>query len=698
MKAEKDEQRTASDHDLSVVKGKPNFKALQDAFDVINMLAGDSVKDHELWSILKKLGVNLNNKEFQELLKKADVEKDGMVNFNGFMVALGKTRLFTELAMLKNTIQGIEKIEGDKMIVHDLPFFVRNLGIQLSDQEFEQALKQVPVDGNGKVVVRDFIKVLTNIPHFSELSVLKDAIKAVSNIQGNKVSLQDLKSTLKNMGICLYPEEYQELIQTTPIDKEGNIDIENIKKKISKSERFKEMEALNNTIKAFSQFGDGRVKVSDLEACLNNIGIHLTKSELAQATRSMEVSSDGTLNVLELTSAMKGTKLFKTYSAVFEAILALKFIKEYKNMKSKRVRRKLNTFGLQIANEVISQVLISAQMTEAGQAKFNDFLRALIRNQEFKTSAALADGFNILAKLKNGRIGVEDLQVLMKSFNMNLPSKDLSEALAFCSIDDNKTVNLKDFLRGVAHTSTFITNPELQLTCMTLSTLQGDQFDLYALESTLSSMDLPEANELLQQVMKTAQVDGHGKVNFREFMRISIVIPELPKAIVLKETFNAMSDIKDDQIHVNDLPKTLAGMGINLTPEELQQLKNSVTVSGDGKVHFKDVMMNITGAQSFTEFHALQNAFNVINATCKEKIKKEDLPAVLEDLGIQLSPDELQAALALVSIDESGKLDGTEVLKILSNAPQFSKLRDKLTETDRPKSAGSSRFSGVVYR
>ncbi|KAH0626928.1 hypothetical protein JD844_002231 [Phrynosoma platyrhinos] len=560
-------------------KGQSDQKALQDAFDVIHMLAGDNIKDHELWSILKKLGVDLNNKEFQELLKKADVEKDGMVNFNGFMVALGKTRLFTELAMLKNTIQAIEKIEGDKMIVHDLPFFVKNLGIRLSDQEFDQALKQVPVDGSGKVVVKDFIKVLTNIPYFSELSVLKHAIKAINNIQGNKVPLQDLKSTLKNMGICLYPKEYEELIQTTPIDKEGNVDIEQIKKKISKTERFKEMEALNNTIKAFSQFSDGKVKASDIEACLNNIGIHLTKSELAHATRSIEVSS------------------------VFEAILALKFIKEYKNMESKRVRRKMNTFGLQIANEVITQVLTSAQMTETGQARFNDFLRTLTRSQQFQTSAALADGFNILAKLKNGRIGVEDLQVLMKSFNMNLPSKDLSEALAFCSIDGNKTVNLKDFLRGVAHTSTFITSP------------------------------------------------------------------------VLKETFNAMSNIKDNQIHVDDLPKTLAGMGINLTPEELQQLKNSVTVSGDGTVNFKDIMMNITGTQSFAEFHALQKSFNVINATCKEKIKKEDLPAVLEGLGIQLSPDELQAALALVSIDESGKLDGTEVLKILSNAPQFSKLR-----------------------
>ncbi|XP_062814243.1 EF-hand calcium-binding domain-containing protein 13 isoform X2 [Anolis carolinensis] len=656
-------------------KGQSDQKALQDAFDVIHMLAGDSVKDHELWSILKKLGVNLNNMEFQDLLKKTNVEKGGIVNFNSFMVALGKTQIFTELAMLKNAIQAIEKIEGDKMIVHDLPFFVRNMGIRMSDQEFEQALKQVPIDGSGKVIVKDFIKVLIDIPHFSELSVLKDAIKAVSNIEGNKVSLNDLKPTLRNMGIRLYPQEYEELIQTTPTDKEGNVDIEQVKKKIAKIERFSEMEVLNNTIKAFGQFEDGKVKVSDIDECLSNIGVHLTPTELAQAKKSLNVSADGTLNVIEMISIMKGTNKFKTYSAVLEAILALKFIKEYKNMESKRMRRRLNTFGLQMANEVISQVLTSAHMTEAGQAKFNDFLRTLIRSRQFKTSSALADGFKTLAKLKNGRIGVEDLQIIMKSFNMILSSKDLSEALAFCSVDDDKTVDLKDFLRGVTYTGTFITNPELQLTCIALSKLQGDQLDLYALESTLSSMDLPEANELLQEVMKTAQVDGHGKMNFREFMRIVVVVPELPKAIVLKDTFNAMSDIKDHQIHTDELPKTLIAMGINLMPEELEQLKDSITVSGDGTVGFKDVMMAMTGVQSFAEFHALQNAFDVMNKTCKEKIKKEDLPLILESLGIQLSPEELQATLSLVSIDESGKLDGTEVLTILSSAPRFSKLR-----------------------
>ncbi|KAF7239132.1 EF-hand calcium-binding domain-containing protein 13 [Varanus komodoensis] len=574
-----------------------------------------------------------------------------MVNINTFMSAMGKTHLFTEFTMLKDAIQAIDKIEGDKMAVHDLPSFMRDMGLHLSDQEFQQALKQVSVDGNGKIVVKDFIKVLTNTSHFSELSVLKDTIKAVSNIQGNQVNLQDLKATLTNMGIHLYPHEYEELIQTIPTDKKGKIDIEQVTKKISKMQRFSEMQVLNNAIKAFSQFKDKKLKVLDMEACLNNIGIHLTKSELMEATKSLPVSSDGTVDPKELISAMKETRRFKNYSAVLDAILALKLIEEHKMVRSRSSKGNLNSFSLHMANQVIAQVLNSICMTETGQTKFNEFLRALTRSEQFRTSAALTDVFDILAKLENGKIGVEELQVLMKSFNFNLPSDEISDVLAFCIIDDDNTVNLKDFIRGLTHTSTFITNPEMQLTCMALNKLKGDHFDLHALNSTLNTMDLPAASELLQEVMKTAQVDSSGKVNFREFMRILTLVPELPEGIVLKDTFDAMSNIKDRHIHVDDLPGTLASVGIKLTPEELQVLQGSVTVAGDGTVDFKDVIISITGSQSFAEFNALHSAFSTINKICKENIKKEDLPGILEDLGIRLSPDELQTALASTSID-----------------------------------------------
>ncbi|XP_039187558.1 reticulocyte binding protein 2 homolog b-like isoform X3 [Crotalus tigris] len=666
--------KKAESEDTEYSEDLPFQEALQNVFDVIQMLAEDNIKSHDLCSTLNKLGISTSDTEFQERLQNADVAKDGRVNFNSFISIMEKMHFLNEFAILKHTIRAIDKIEEGKMFLHDLPSFIRNMGIQLHENALEEALKQVAIDGNGKIIVKDFIEILTHTPQFKELSVLKDTIQAVNNVKENKVSLKDLKTTLQKMGIHLYPQEYEDLIQIIPADREGKIDIGQVTEKIFKLQRFSEIEVLNYTIKIINQFKETQLNVSEVENSFNNIGIHLTESELMHATETLSDSADETVDVKELISAMKETRRLKNYTAVLDCILALKLIKEYQAVRLNLETGTFRTVDLPMANQVIGQALRSANITEAGQAKFNNFLRILTKNQQLKTSAALGDGFEILAKMKNGRIEFTELQMLMQSFNINLPTEEMSEALAFCNVDDNNTLNLKDFIRNVIYTDTFVINPELQLICLALSKFKDDHFDLQTLQSSLDTMELFKASELLKEVMNVAKVDSNGKVNLEEFIRVLTVMPEIPE--VLMDTLDAMHNIIDQEVNVNDLTKTLTIMGISLTPDEMQSLCNSVTVTEDGTVHFNDIVKEIISTESFEEFHALQNTFSIILKIVKEDIKKEELLDALENLGSHLTPDDLQEILAFASIDESGKVHGTEFLKILSSISDFKALQN----------------------
>ncbi|XP_034271867.1 EF-hand calcium-binding domain-containing protein 13 isoform X2 [Pantherophis guttatus] len=669
MKAESED--TELSEDLSFQE------ALQNIFDDIQMLMEDSIKSHDLYSALNKLGITISDAEFQKMLQNVDVAKDGTVNFNSFISIMEKMYFLSEFAILKHTIQAIDKIEEDKMVLHDLPSFIRNMGIQLHENELEETLKQVAIDGNGKIIVKDFIEILTRSPQFKELTVMKDTIQAVNNIKENKVSLKDLKTTLQKMGIHLYPQEYEDLIQMIPADREGKVDTGQVIEKIFKLQRFSDIEVLNYTIEIINQFKETELNVSEVENSFNNIGIHLTKSELMQATETSSDSVAGeTVDVKELISAMKETRRLKNYTAVLDCILALKLIKEHQVERLKHEMGTLRTIDLPTANQVIGQALRSANIPEAGQAKFNNFLRILTKNPQLKTSAALEDGFNILAKMKNERIGFTELQMLMQSFNIILPTEDMSEALAFCNVDDNNTLNLKEFIRNVIYTDTFVTRPELQLICLALSKFKDDHFDLQTLQTSLDTMELFRASELLKEVMKVAKVDSYGKVNLEELIRVLTVIPEIPEATVLMDTLDAMHNIIDHEVNVNDLAKTLTTMGIKLTPDEMQSLCNSVTVTEDGSVDFNDIMKEIIGTESFEEFHALQNAFRNIHKIVKEDIKKEDLLDALENLGSHLTPDDLQEVLAFASIDESGKVHGMEFLKVLSSISDIRALQN----------------------
>ncbi|TFK10813.1 rho GTPase-activating protein 15 [Platysternon megacephalum] len=648
-----------------------DYEALQDAFEIVSKIKADNIEVGDLRCTLQTMGIPFTDEEFQEALQKVTLEKDGMVNFNRFMVALANTRRFSEFSVLKDAIAALSKMEGDKVAVSEALSYVKNMGIHLSDGEFQQALKLVSVDANGKVYIKDFIEVLTKSPRFSELLVLQDTIKAMSRIRGDLIDVQDLERTLTNMGVHLSKTEFREMLESVTVDKDGRVKLEQFMMLVSKMRRFSALGALNNAIQAFGQIKEDQVKISELESCLHHMGVHLTKEEIEEVTKSLSVSKDGTVDIKELMSALTGTRRFSNFVAVQEAIRAVKHVKE-DEVEVSHLATNLSSLGLRLANEVIGQVLKSAHVNEAGRVKFTDFMRALSRSQHFITSPALQDAFSIISKLEDEKIGVQDLKSVLSNLDVSLSSDELSDVLQLCPVDDSGKVNLKDFIRGVTSTGRFAESVGLQLTCLAISKLKDEHFDLHDLESTLSSMGLHLAKETLKEVMKTASADDNGKVNFREFITVLTQLPHFPKVTGLKDAFDAMSSIKDDNIRVDALDSTLASMGIVLMEEELRELLASVPIAEDGTVNFKDVMMCMTGTRRFTEFEALQDAFNALSKISGDKIEVSNLPSALKAMGIHLTPKELQEALTSCPADESGRVNVKEFMKVLTNIPRFS--------------------------
>ncbi|CAM4703989.1 unnamed protein product [Lepidochelys olivacea] len=665
-------------------------RTLQDAFEIVSKIKADNIEVGELRCTLQTMGIPFSDEEFQEALQKVELEKDGMVNFNRFMMALANTRRFSEFSVLKDAIAALSKIEGDKVAVSEVLSYVKNMGIHLSDREFQQALKLVSVDANGKVYIKDFIEVLTKSPRFSELLVMRDTIKAMSRIRGDLIDVQDLERTLANMGIHLSKTEFREMLESVTVDKDGRVKLEQFMALMSKMRRFSDLEALNNAIKAFGQIEGDQVKISELESFLSHMGVHLTKEEIEEVAKSLSVSKDGTVDIKELMSALTGTRRFSNFvvqQAVQEAIRAVKHVKE-DEVEVSHLATSLSTFGLRLANEVIGQVLKSAHVNEAGRVKFTDFMRALSRSQHFITSPALQEAFSIISKLEDEKIGIQDLKSVLSNLDISLSSEELSDALQLCPVDDSGKVDLKDFIRGVTYTRRFAESVGLQLTCLAISKLKDDQIDLHDLESTLSSMGLHLAKETLKEVMKTASADDNGKVDFREFITVLTQLPHFPEATVLKDTFDAMSNIKDNNICVDVLDSTLASMGIILTEEELRELLALVTIAEDRTVNFKDVMMCMTGTRRFTEFEALQDAFNALSKISGDKIEVSNLPSALKAMGIHLTPKELQEALTSCPADESGRVNVKEFMKVLTNIPCFSEyvaLQDALETISKIK-------------
>ncbi|XP_019404068.1 PREDICTED: calmodulin-2/4-like [Crocodylus porosus] len=105
------------------------------------------------------------------------------------------------------------KIGSDKVAVGDLLTCMNNMGIQLSDEEFQEALKIVFVDGDGKVDFKEFLKGLTGTQQSSENIEMEEAMKVIRSIKEDGVDIQQLESIMSSRGIQLAPEEIQNALK-----------------------------------------------------------------------------------------------------------------------------------------------------------------------------------------------------------------------------------------------------------------------------------------------------------------------------------------------------------------------------------------------------------------------------------------------------------------------------------------------------
>nr|XP_056720660.1 uncharacterized protein LOC130490878 [Euleptes europaea] len=161
----------------------------------------------------------------------------------------------------------------------DLSSTLAKMGIHLSKEEKEKALKHIARDAEGKVSLKSALE-----------SVM--ATRQPAMFQKDRVAVQDLEGILASMGIYLTAEELQEALKYAPVDVNGKVNLGEFMKGVK-------------AVQQHPKTGD-RVPVGNLDSLLVNMGIYLTDDEIQEALRYAVVDEDGKIN---LDDFMKGVKI-----------------------------------------------------------------------------------------------------------------------------------------------------------------------------------------------------------------------------------------------------------------------------------------------------------------------------------------------------------------------------------------------------
>ncbi|XP_046385332.1 neo-calmodulin-like [Ischnura elegans] len=145
---------------------KAQMKEFRDAFRLFDKDGDGSITQEELGRVMRSLGQFATEEELQQMLTEVDIDGDGSFSFDEFVeivsnmgTAADKTA-DEEEKELRDAFRVFDKHNRGYISASDLRAVLQCLGEDLSEEEIEDMIKEVDVDGDGRIDFYEFVNAL----------------------------------------------------------------------------------------------------------------------------------------------------------------------------------------------------------------------------------------------------------------------------------------------------------------------------------------------------------------------------------------------------------------------------------------------------------------------------------------------------------------------------------------------------------
>ena len=126
---------------------------------------------------------------------------------------------------------------------------------------------------------------------------------------------------------------------------------------------------------------------------------------------------------------------------------------------------------------------------------------------------------------------------------------------------------------------------------------------------------------------------------------------------------------KSGGISYHELTSVMYALGQNMTHQEILDLFNEVDTDGNGEIDFEEftkMMLKRQAAGKYmTEEEELRRAFKLFDVNGDGTITAVELRKMMQNLGSDLTPDEVELLIREADYDGNGELDLEEFTKFM---------------------------------
>ncbi|XP_073739200.1 EF-hand calcium-binding domain-containing protein 13 isoform X1 [Callorhinus ursinus] len=135
-------------------------------------------------------------------------------------------------------------------------------------------------------------------------NALENICKAISKLQENYIAAEELKSILPSIGITLSDKVFKKIVTDTTQNESGMVNLDDFMNALAIEQSLPEYDVLTDIIKAIDKIKDENMDYEDLNTCLQDFGVYLSKPEFEKITELTEANETKKANFKEFIDIM----------------------------------------------------------------------------------------------------------------------------------------------------------------------------------------------------------------------------------------------------------------------------------------------------------------------------------------------------------------------------------------------------------
>lgn len=141
------------------------IKEFKEVFDIFDKNGDGTISTKELGGVLRGLNQNFNDKQLEMMIQKVDINGDGEIDFDEFLVMMeGHGAFESEVDEMKAAFDVFDKNGDGDITAEELFSVLSKLGLEIDRDTINLMIKSVDINGDGTISYDEFKKMMTDGP------------------------------------------------------------------------------------------------------------------------------------------------------------------------------------------------------------------------------------------------------------------------------------------------------------------------------------------------------------------------------------------------------------------------------------------------------------------------------------------------------------------------------------------------------